>query len=62
MDIANGLRLLAENGWLAAMPEAFRDAMLRLCELQEFNAGDTVYLAGDPPPAASTASAMGRWG
>jgi CRP-like cAMP-binding protein len=49
MDLAHGHRLLAENGWLAAMPDAFRDAMLRLCELQEFNAGDTVYLAGDPP-------------
>jgi CRP-like cAMP-binding protein len=49
MDIANAHRLLAENGWLAAMPKAFRDAMLRLCELQEFNAGDTIYLAGKPP-------------
>lgn len=49
MDIANAHRLLAENGWLAAMPKAFRDAMLRLCELQEFNAGDTIYLAGEPP-------------
>jgi len=49
MEIANARRLLAENGWLAAMPDAFRDAMLRLCELQDFEAGDTIYLAGDPP-------------
>jgi CRP-like cAMP-binding protein len=49
MDIANEYRLLAENGWLAAMPDAFRDAILRHCELQEFMAGDTIYLAGDPP-------------
>jgi hypothetical protein len=31
MDIADAHRLLAENGWLAAMPDTFRDAMLRLC-------------------------------
>ena len=49
MDIANAHRLLAENGWLAAMPDAFRVAMLRLCELQKFKAGDIIYLSGDPP-------------
>jgi CRP-like cAMP-binding protein len=49
MDIAKAHRLLTENGWLAAMPDAFRDAILRICELQEFKAGDTIYLAGDPP-------------
>ncbi len=49
MDIANARRLLAENGWLAAMPEAFRDEMLRLCDLQGFKAGETICLAGDPP-------------
>jgi CRP-like cAMP-binding protein len=49
MDIVDARRLLAEKGWLAAMPDTFRDAMLRLCELQEFKAGDTIYLAGDPP-------------
>ncbi|PPD45398.1 MAG: hypothetical protein CTY15_04845 [Methylocystis sp.] len=35
------------------MPDAFRDAMLRLYELQEFSAGNTIYLAGDPPGGIS---------
>lgn len=49
MDIDKAHRLLAENGWLSAVPDAFRDAILRLCELKKFKAGDTIYLAGDPP-------------
>ncbi len=31
------------------MPDDFRGAILGLCELQAFKAGETVYLAGDPP-------------
>jgi CRP/FNR family transcriptional regulator, cyclic AMP receptor protein len=49
MDIARARRLLTEIGWLAAMPREFGDALLRQCDLQAFEAGETVYLAGDPP-------------
>lgn len=49
MDIAAARHLLGQTGWLAAMPLDFRDAMLHLCELQAFKAGETIYLAGDPP-------------
>ncbi len=49
MDIVEGRRLLSENGWLAAMPGEFRDTILRHCCLREFQAGDTIYLAGGPP-------------
>ena len=49
MDIAKAHRLLAENGWLAVMPDAFRDAILRHSEIIKFKAGDTIYHAGEPP-------------
>lgn len=42
-------RVLTENGWLASMPADFRSALLDLCQWQPFKAGETIYLAGDPP-------------
>jgi CRP/FNR family transcriptional regulator, cyclic AMP receptor protein len=42
-------RVLTENGWLASMPADFRSALLDICQWQPFKAGETIYLAGDPP-------------
>lgn len=49
MMIADARALLLKSGWLAAMPDEFRTALLSICERKRFDADDTVYLAGDPP-------------
>lgn len=49
MDTSQARRLLSDNGWLAAMPQEFREALLQLCEWQNFKTGESIYLAGDPP-------------
>jgi CRP/FNR family transcriptional regulator, cyclic AMP receptor protein len=49
MDSGNARRVLTENGWLVPMPADFRSALLDLCQWKQFKAGETIYLAGDPP-------------
>jgi hypothetical protein len=49
MNTAQARRRLSDHGWLAAMPQEFRLALLDRCEWQPFKAGETIYLAGDSP-------------
>ncbi len=49
MNPEQARQVLTDNGWLAVMPADFRSALLQLCEWRKFKAGDTIYLAGDPP-------------
>ena len=49
MNPGQARRVLTENGWRASMPADFRSAVLDLCQWKQFKAGDTIYLAGDPP-------------
>ncbi len=42
-------RRIARRGWLSRQPEAFRENLLRRCELRSYAAGDNLYGLDDPP-------------
>ncbi|MBS0642928.1 MAG: Crp/Fnr family transcriptional regulator [Acetobacteraceae bacterium] len=49
MDKAVCARIVSATGWLSQQPEAFRTEIVRRSHLRRFEAGETLYLAGDPP-------------
>jgi CRP/FNR family cyclic AMP-dependent transcriptional regulator len=49
MDARNGSLVLSKYGWLSRMPAEFRSAILRNCAWQNFEAGASLFAAGDPP-------------
>ncbi len=49
MDCAARRRVLGERGWLATSPADFRTALLDICRWRQIDAGQNVYVAGDPP-------------
>jgi CRP-like cAMP-binding protein len=49
MDGAASRRALSERGWLAVSPADFRDAVLDVCRWRSLSAGESLYVAGDPP-------------
>jgi len=48
-DIAAAHEIVLRRGWLSQTPPAFQRAVLDKCYLQEFKAGTTIYMTGDPP-------------
>ncbi len=40
--------ILLRTGWLAKLPENVRDAILSVCRIRRFVAGEAIYNAGDP--------------
>ncbi len=49
MDAKTGVRVLSERGWLSRTPAPFRSAMLKRCQWRRYDAGETLFVAGDPP-------------
>jgi CRP/FNR family cyclic AMP-dependent transcriptional regulator len=49
MDARNGALVLSKYGWLSRMPADFRTAILRNCVWQNYEAGASLFVAGDPP-------------
>jgi CRP/FNR family cyclic AMP-dependent transcriptional regulator len=49
MDARNGALVLSKYGWLNQMPADFRTAILRNCVWQTYEAGASLFAAGDPP-------------
>jgi CRP/FNR family cyclic AMP-dependent transcriptional regulator len=49
MDTRNGALVLSKYGWLSRMPADFRTAILRNCVWQNYEAGASLFVAGDPP-------------
>jgi CRP/FNR family transcriptional regulator, cyclic AMP receptor protein len=49
MDVRNGALVLSKYGWLSQMPADFRTAILRNCVWQNYEAGASLFVAGDPP-------------
>ena len=41
--------IVLRRGWLSQTPQAFQRVVLDKCYLQEFKAGTTIYMTGDPP-------------
>ena len=42
-------KVVIDNGWLSQTPQSFQCAILDRCRLQSFEAGQSIYMAGDPP-------------
>ncbi len=42
-------KVAIDNGWLSLTPPSFQCAILDRCRLQSFKAGQSIYMAGDPP-------------
>lgn len=49
MDRAAAIEIVSRQGWLSRRPQSFRDALLSLCRLKVYEAGSSLYQAGDPP-------------
>jgi CRP/FNR family transcriptional regulator, cyclic AMP receptor protein len=49
MDARNGALVLSKYGWLSRMPADFRTSILRNCTWQNYEAGASLFVAGDPP-------------
>jgi len=49
MDARNGALVLSKYGWLSQMPVDFRTAILSNCVWQNYEAGASLFAAGDPP-------------
>jgi CRP/FNR family transcriptional regulator, cyclic AMP receptor protein len=49
MDAKTGARVLSEHGWLSRTPAPFRDAILKSCQWRHYAAGESLFVAGDPP-------------
>ena len=47
MEQEEGLRLLAEKGWLSATPADFRQAILSRCSWERLKAGDPIQVGGE---------------
>lgn len=48
-EIAAAQETVSRQGWLSFVPEVFRLDVLTKCHLRHFEAGQSVYLVGDPP-------------
>jgi CRP/FNR family cyclic AMP-dependent transcriptional regulator len=49
MDARTGELVLSKHGWLSRMPADFRSAIFRNCVWQKYEAGASLFVAGDPP-------------
>jgi CRP/FNR family transcriptional regulator, cyclic AMP receptor protein len=49
MDARRGELVLSKHGWLSRMPADFRAAILRNCVWQNYEAGASLFVAGDAP-------------
>jgi CRP/FNR family transcriptional regulator, cyclic AMP receptor protein len=49
MDARNGAQFLSKHGWLSRTPDDFRTSILRNCVWQNYEAGESLCVAGDPP-------------
>ncbi len=49
MHKSEAIRIVSSQGWLSRRPQSFRDALLPHCILKVYEAGASLYHAGDPP-------------
>lgn len=49
MDKNDALNIMTSHGWLSRRPAAFREEVVRRSRLRMFEAGESLYHAGDPP-------------
>ena len=42
-------KIVMDNGWLSLTPPSFQAVVLDRCRLEEFKAGQCIFMAGDPP-------------
>ena len=42
-------KIVIDNGWLSLTPASFQRVVLDRCRLEEFKAGQCIFMAGDPP-------------
>jgi CRP-like cAMP-binding protein len=42
-------KIVIDNGWLSLTPPSFQRVVLDRCRLEEFKAGQRIFMAGDPP-------------
>lgn len=49
LPIAAARKIAIEDGWLSMTPPSFQGAVLDRCRLQRFEAGQSIFMAGDPP-------------
>jgi CRP/FNR family cyclic AMP-dependent transcriptional regulator len=49
MEARDGALVLSKYGWLSQMPADFRTAILKNCVWQHYEAGASLFAAGDPP-------------
>jgi CRP/FNR family transcriptional regulator, cyclic AMP receptor protein len=49
MTFAEACEIVRHWGWLSHTPQAFQQAVLDRCLLQEFKSGTSIYMVGDPP-------------
>ena len=42
-------KIVIGNGWLSLTPPSFQEVALDRCRLEEFKAGQSIFMAGDPP-------------
>ena len=48
MTRADAERIICERGWLAQMPESFREGLLQKAQLLKFEPGQVIFRPGDP--------------
>ncbi len=49
MDKTEALHVMERHGWLSRRPAPFREEVVRRSRLRSFQAGESLYNAGDPP-------------
>jgi CRP-like cAMP-binding protein len=49
LSISAARTIVMNNGWLSLTPPSFQEVVVDMCRLLTFNAGQTIYMAGDPP-------------